>query len=123
VTLTQSALDFVVGLDFLHGLLLQAALWKELRSPVNYLLSNISKNFFLDVSFGRCKWRLSYEIVGLLLQSVIGGHGGSFKIVHLADRVFYFRFSPKVLVSSSIRINLLNVMSSRLIFIFGIMVV
>jgi hypothetical protein len=52
VTLTQSALDFVVGLDFLHGLLLQAALWKELRSRVNCLLSNISKNFFLMFPLG-----------------------------------------------------------------------
>lgn len=115
---------FRCWLDFLPCLVLQAALWNELHSPINYIPGNVPKYFFFllfpmrdasggfPVSLWDCLFNRSLVVMmdlPRLFSSPIG----------FSD----FRFSPKVLVSSSVGINLLNVMSSSVIFIFGIKVV
>lgn len=44
---------------------------------------------------GRCKFRLTTQSVGALLQSVLGGHSHAFRVVQLGDQVFRFSISSK----------------------------
>lgn len=53
-------------------------------------------DFVLVVSFGRCKFRLTEESVGNILQATIGGLAANFRPVQLADRVFGFSVTAKV---------------------------
>jgi hypothetical protein len=54
-----------------------------------------AKEFFLVLSIGRCKFRISVPVVQLLLQSVLGGHAVDFRVMQLGDRVFRFSVSSK----------------------------
>lgn len=83
-------------LDLLPGLDLQAAIWRKFRLPINHLDGNDRDPFLLVASFGRCKFRLSEEIVGFLLQSCVGGNAKDFNLIQFGDRVFQSSVSSKV---------------------------
>lgn len=55
----------------------------------------VSTSFALVASFGRCKFRLSEDIVSLILQASIGGSAAHFRVLQLGDRVFKFFVSSK----------------------------
>jgi hypothetical protein len=46
--------------------------------------------FFLVVSFGRCKFQLSEQSVGIILQATLGGVAADFRPKHIFDKVFQF---------------------------------
>ena len=52
--------------------------------------------FFLVASFGRCEFRLSPETVGTILQATLGGSAVDFSVLALADRVFRFSVSSRL---------------------------
>ena len=54
-----------------------------------------SPEFFLVLSFGRCKFRLSEPSVATILQSVIGGSAELFRVQPLGGRVFRFSVSSQ----------------------------
>lgn len=84
----------LAGLSFATGLKLQ----DEIRFNVGLPVSNPgfgSDSFFLVVAFGRCKFQLSIENVGLILQATIGGVASDFRVLLLRDRVFKFTVSSK----------------------------
>lgn len=47
------------------------------------------------VSFGRSAIRLSVELVGLILQSCLGGIVGDFDVQHLSGFIFSFSVASK----------------------------
>lgn len=55
----------------------------------------LDKFSFLVVAFGRCKFKLSVDSVGLLLQAALGGCASHFFIQSLGERVFRFAVSFK----------------------------
>ncbi|TVU45575.1 hypothetical protein EJB05_05065, partial [Eragrostis curvula] len=58
-------------------------------------MANEQDEFFLLASFGRCKFRLTEDSVGQLLQVALGGSAKAFKVLHVQDRVFCFSLSSK----------------------------
>lgn len=78
------------GLNFRPGKVVEAEIRRKYGSPVCHNPSSQSSAFFLVISFGRCKFRLSEWNAALILQSVIGGAAGSFGLYALSDRVFRF---------------------------------
>ncbi|TVU03589.1 hypothetical protein EJB05_50906, partial [Eragrostis curvula] len=82
-------------LDFQSGLDLQAEVWRKLGLPINFSVDNGLDEFYLLASFGRCKFRLTEENVGVLLQVALGGFSQAFKVTHVQDRVFCFSVSSK----------------------------
>lgn len=76
------------GLSFSPGIKIQEKLQSIFNLPVSSELSRTS--FALVVSFGRCKFRLSIDSVGFLLQATIGGIASQFRVSQLSTRVFKF---------------------------------
>jgi hypothetical protein len=84
-------------LVFSDGLRFQDWIFNKFNRPINPIPGKFDRHeFFLVVSFGRCSMRLCLDSVGLLLQSFVGGKAGLFKVSQLADRVFRFSISCKV---------------------------
>ena len=82
------------GLSFSHGLAMQERIKSRLAASVtHHSLDRVS--FLLVASFGRCKFRLDVDSVGLLLQAALGGHASHFFVSALGDRVFRFAVSSK----------------------------
>ena len=82
------------GPSFNVGLKFQERIRKELCLPVsNPALGRDS--FFLVAAFGRCKFQLSCDSVGVLLQATIGGLATDFRVLQLSDRVFRFVVAAK----------------------------
>lgn len=82
------------GLSFGTGLNVQKHIWDDLGLPIsNPALGRDS--FFLVVAFRRCKFRLSCDSVGLILQATIGGVASDFRVFQLDDRVFHFVVAAK----------------------------
>jgi hypothetical protein len=81
-------------LEFQPGLAIQAPVWKDFGLQVSPV-DNSRSAFFLVISFGCCKHRLSPHSVGLLLQSTIEGNEDAFRVFQLAPRVFRFSVSSK----------------------------
>jgi len=82
------------GPSFNVGLKIQERIRKELCLPVsNPALGRDS--FFLVAAFGRCKFQLSCDSVGVLLQATIGGLATDFRVLQLSDRVFRFVVAAK----------------------------
>lgn len=77
------------------SLAIKAEVLRRFGSPINFVSSSSSQEFVLVLSVGRCKFHLSPQSVGALLQSVRGGHSQAFRVVQLADRVFRFSVSSK----------------------------
>lgn len=68
----------------------------DLRASLGLLVSlSPSDSFHLVAPFGRCKFKLSPESVGLILQTTIGGFAAFFKVSALSDRVFKFSVASK----------------------------
>lgn len=80
------------SLSFSPGLKIQAEVWKLFGLPVT-CSARSSGSFALVVSLGRCKFRLSIDTVGSLLQASIGGVAEHFHVSQLSPRVFKFLVS------------------------------
>ncbi|KAJ1265092.1 hypothetical protein BS78_08G051900 [Paspalum vaginatum] len=76
------------GLDFSPGKKFSAEVKARLRCCVSSSVG--SSGFLLLIAFGSCKFRLSDASVGVILQSVLGGHSSEFLALELEDRVFQF---------------------------------
>jgi len=68
----------------------EAKILRRYGSPVTGDPSSSAKDFFLVLSVGRCKFRLTVLLIENLLQTVIGGFPRAFRVVQLDDRVFRF---------------------------------
>lgn len=78
------------GLTFRPGKVLEAEILRKFGTPVCVPITSPSKGFFLVLSFGRCKYRLSSQSATLILRSVIGGSAELFKVIAPGERVFRF---------------------------------
>lgn len=83
------------GLSSRPGVGVQSVALQRYGSSVSPVDSSCP-TFFLVASFGRCKFRLCPVSVGLILQATIGGSASAFGVVQLADRVFRFSVSNKL---------------------------
>lgn len=82
------------GLSFAPSRKNQSEVWNRLQKPISW--PELGQNSFaLVVSFGRCKFRLSPSLVGLILQATIGGDAEHFKVRELGDRTFKFHVTDK----------------------------
>lgn len=85
------------GLSFRRGHVVEAEILRRLRSPVCHDPSSSSPEFFLVLSFDRCKFRLSEASAAVILQAFIGGFAALFHVRSLGERVFCFSVaSPAV---------------------------
>ena len=78
------------GLNPRAGKVVEAEILRKLGTSVCVHPASPAKGFFLVLSFGRCKYRLTVESVGLILQATIGGSASLFHVQFLSDRVFRF---------------------------------
>jgi hypothetical protein len=78
------------GLDSRLGKVVEAEIQRRFSCPVSFDSHLSAHEFFLVLSFDRCKFRLSEHSAALILQSVIGGHAHSFNVIRLDNRVFRF---------------------------------
>ena len=83
------------GLSYRPGAGIQSVVLQRYGSSVSPSVPSCAP-FFLVASFGRCKFRLCSVSVGLILQATIGGSASDFDVVQLADRVFRFSVSSKL---------------------------
>jgi hypothetical protein len=67
-----------MGLDFSHG----TNFAKDVGQKFNCLVHSFGKfgHFTMVVSFGRANFKLEEDLVGIALESVIGGYCGNFKV-------------------------------------------
>jgi hypothetical protein len=91
------------GLCFRLGIGVQSAIRDRFGEPVNYFPLPGLKEFFLIASFGRCKFKLSEDSVGVLLQATLGGVAADFRAQQISDRVFKF-----VLASKNVGLHVYN---------------
>lgn len=82
------------GLSLAPGLSIQHEVWRKLGLPISWP-TLVGTSFALVVAFGSCKFRLSDDSVGLILQASIEGTASHFRVSRLADRVFKFFVSSK----------------------------
>lgn len=82
------------GLSFASGIRIQDEVRARLGLPVSGPEFSRS-SFILVAAFGRCKFRLSPESVGVLLQAAIGGSASQFRVSQLGERTFKFVVSAK----------------------------
>ncbi|KQJ97888.1 hypothetical protein BRADI_3g33962v3, partial [Brachypodium distachyon] len=85
--------SITLGLDFAPGVAFRKEVKRIHGVPVHP--EGKSKHFYLAVSFGRAKFRLDVDSVGLALECCLGGLYDEFSVVHLRDRVFRFSVSTK----------------------------
>lgn len=83
------------GLDFSPGLGLQEAIWSRFGFPVVFSPGCGLREFFLVPFFGRSRFRLSEDVVSLLLQSCLGGNAFAFKVIQLYSSGFKFSVASK----------------------------
>jgi hypothetical protein len=82
-------------LDRRPGQVVQAEILRRYNTPVSFDPLYSSREFFLVLSIGRCKFHLSNTSVALILQSVIGGIPAAFRVSFLSDRVYRFFVSSQ----------------------------
>lgn len=80
----------IPDLDPAPGLDKQREIWHRFGLPVAFSLGRGHKEFFLVVSAGRCKFRLTEEFVAHLLNAILGGSVQDFNVICLKDRVYRF---------------------------------
>lgn len=78
------------GFDRRPRRVVEAEILRRYNSPVSFDPNLSAREFFLVVSVGRCKFRLTELSVALILNSVIGGCPDAFRVFALSDRVFRF---------------------------------
>jgi hypothetical protein len=99
------------GLNFLPGIGVEAAIRSRYGEPVNYFPIQGLKEFTLLVSVGRCKFKLSEQCIGFLLQATLGGVAVDFRPQSMTGfsslwlllemLVFTFTSSDRICVSST----------------------
>lgn len=82
-------------LNLRPGRVVEAEILRRFGTPVNFDPSSPLPEFFLVLSVGRCKFRLSPITVGCILQSVLGGSRHAYRVSQLNDRVFRFSVRSK----------------------------
>jgi hypothetical protein len=80
------------GLNPRPGRVVEAKIRRKFGTSITLASSN-SCSFFLVVSFGRCRYRLSILSVSSILQAVIRGSTHDLHVVFLSDQVFRFSVS------------------------------
>lgn len=85
----------VSGIDFSPGISFSTKVRSLLHAPVASLSPGKAPSFSLIAAFGRCRFRLSEESAGILLQSVLGSSALDFCVTELEDRIFKFWVSSK----------------------------
>lgn len=83
------------ALDLHHGQVFSSNVASSLGVPVCPTEAFGFQDFFLLVSFSRCKFRLTEEWVDSALSAVLGGNSSSFHPLSLDDRIFRFSVSCK----------------------------
>ena len=78
------------------GHVVEAEILRRYGSAVNGDPASKAKAFFLVLSVGRCKFRLSVTLVEHLLQAILGGFPKAFQVVQLDDRVFRFSMASQL---------------------------
>jgi hypothetical protein len=77
------------------GVGVQAAIRDRYGEPVNFFpIGNLSE-FFLIVSVGRCKYKLTEYSIGHILQATLGGTAVDFRPQQISDGVFKFVVASK----------------------------
>lgn len=105
------------GLNFRPGKVIQAEVLRKFGLPVcRNFSSPSSPEFFLVVSFGRCKFRLTESSVATILQSVIGGVAGAFNVCSLGDCVFRFSVSSQAVGFHIYKLRSFECQSFKLFF-------
>jgi hypothetical protein len=94
------------SLNFQPGAGVQATIRARYGEPTNHFPVHGLKEFFLIVSVGRCKFKLSEQTIGFLLQATIGGTAVDFRPQQLSDRVFKF-----VVASCNVGFHIYNLIS------------
>jgi hypothetical protein len=80
-------------LDFSHGINFAKDVKNKFHKEVHP--SSSSGHFLMVVAFGRATFKLEEDLVGIALESAIGGFCGQLKVSQLQDRVFSFTVSNK----------------------------
>jgi hypothetical protein len=81
----------------------QSSIWGE---PVNFFPISGLNGLFLIVSVGHCKFRLSEESIGFILQATLGGVAVDFRPTQISGRVFKF-----VVASRNVGFHIYNLRS------------
>lgn len=82
-------------LDFSPGLGIKRTIQSRFNSLVSFSPSLSSKEFFSGGFFWTFAIRLNNELVGLMIQSCIGGSSSDFKILHVFAMMFRFSVFSK----------------------------
>ncbi|KAM0885808.1 hypothetical protein ACQ4PT_030071 [Festuca glaucescens] len=80
-------------LDFSYGFKFKAEVKKKFGTTMHPL--GKSNHFLLVVSFGRAVFKLNEDMVGISLESCIGGNCDDLSMKHLNERVYRFSVSSK----------------------------
>jgi hypothetical protein len=99
-----SLLHDLSSLNFQPGAGVQATIRVRYGEPANHFPVHGLKEFFLIVSVGRCKFKLSEQTIGFLLQATIGGTAVDFRPQQLS--VFKF-----VVASCNVGFHIYNLIS------------
>lgn len=83
----------LLGQNFRAGKVVEAEIHRKFGLLV--CPSPTSKEFFLVLSFGRCRYRLSEVYAATILQSVLRGTARYYNVCSLQDRVFRFSVSSQ----------------------------
>jgi hypothetical protein len=83
----------IMGLDFSHGINFAKDVKIKFGSSVHP--SRSSGNFTMVVSFGRSRFKLVEDNVGIALEAAVGGYCGEIKVSLIRDRVFSFCVANK----------------------------
>jgi hypothetical protein len=83
------------GLNFQSGIGVQAVVQCPYGESIYHAPGLVPMEFFLLVSVGRCKYRVSEHSVCFLLQATLGGCTVDFKPLQIAARVFRFFVASK----------------------------
>jgi hypothetical protein len=94
------------GLNFQPGIGVQATIHARLGEHVNHFPVQGLKEFFLIVSVGRCKFKLSEYSIDFLLQTTLGGTAVDFRPQQISDMVFKF-----VVASHNVGFHIYNLRS------------
>lgn len=106
-------------LNFRPGKVVEAEIRRRFSSPVSFDPNLSSREFFLVLSFGRCKFRLSEQLASHVLQSVM-----LLLFVSFSWPIAFSVFPFIRLMWDFISINFdpMNVWNSKFSFISGTMV-
>jgi hypothetical protein len=73
------------GLNFQPSAGIQADVRHRYGQPVKFFPPLGFKEFYIIVSFGRCKFQLLESSIGFLLQTTLGGVAADFRLQCISD--------------------------------------